>query len=102
MGVETHCAMPLSPIHFNLGTEENPDIINVKHVARFRKVPKTNQWQLFFLGGTTETELPLMIDDDKYKMIQSVMEEARQIKERGSSVSPRMMILEESPRVRIG
>lgn len=82
----------------NIGSEEAPDLICVKKITRYKKVPKTNLWDIYIMGGTATDEVPIQITDDQYEEIQMMMMEKELKEEKEEHRRPevkRMVVLEE-------
>lgn len=82
----------------NIGSEEAPDLICIKKIVRYRKVPQTNMWEVFLMGGTATNEVPITITDDQYQEIQMMMMEKELKEEKEEHRRPevkRMVLVDE-------
>ena len=93
---------------FNIGSEEEPIIINLKKVGMWRKRPRQNGWQLFDKIAPMDTDVPLEITDDQYdaivamKLEHKMEKQDREMREEREEVMEdrrRMMVIEELPRI---
>lgn len=92
------------PHTYNIGSEEDPVLINLKKVGMWRKIPRQDGWELFDTVSPTGKDIPTRITDEQYEAISAMilekeMREAdKEMREQEMEGPRRMALVDVFPR----